>query len=122
MAIIKETRTDVWGDGSSILLVWTPLTEADTCRAVALPAHSDKSVHASGTFGGASVSVQGSNNSGASFVALNDAATGTPVAITAEAIKAVLENTQQIKPVAAGGAAQILTISMLVHLANPLRQ
>lgn len=122
MAAIQPTLTDVGlkGDGSTILAVWTPVTESDTCVPISMPEHSDKSVHVSGTFGSASVAVQGSNNGGASFASLNDP-TGTVIAITAEKIKAVLENTVQVKPVATGGSAQSLTISMLVHLTNPLR-
>lgn len=124
MAVIKPTQTTVGvgGDGSSVLFVWTPVTESDTCAAIAMPRHSDKSIHASGTFGGATVAVQGSNiAAGTTFAALNNAATGTPVALTVEGINTILENTVQIKPVMTGGSGQSLILSMLVHLANPLR-
>ena len=108
------------GDGSTVLVVWTPVTENDTCRPVSYPEMSDKSVHVSGTFGGASVAVNGSNNSGASYAALNDPSS-TAIAITSEKIKAVLENTALVQPSPTGGSGQSLTISMLFHLTNPLR-
>lgn len=123
MAAIAPTITmpDDTGDGSTFRVVWTPVTEADTCNPVSYPKHSDKSVHVSGTFGSASVAIHGSNNGGASYAALNDP-TGTVIAITGEKIKAVLENTALIRPVITGGTAQSLTVSMLFHLSNPLRQ
>ena len=123
MAIIAPTITyppASRGNGSCVLAVWTPVTENDTCSPVSFPEFSDKSVHVSGTFGGASVAVNGSNNSGASYVALNDPSS-TAIAITTEKIKAVLENTVRIQPAATGGSGQSLTISMLFHVANPLR-
>lgn len=123
MAIIKPTWKDITekGDGSAILYTWTPVTEADTCQPIATPKHSDKSVHVYGTFGGATAALHGSNNDGTTFAALNTPAS-VAIAITADGIKAVLENTQQVKPVATGGAAQSLSVGLLVHFSNPARQ
>jgi hypothetical protein len=121
MATIVPTKVLVGnGDGSTFTMTWTPVTESDVCQAVSLPEYADKSVHASGTFGGASVRVYGSNN-GSTFVALNDASS-TAIAISAEGIKQVLENTLLVKPDCTGGSAQSLTITMLFRLSNPLRQ
>lgn len=122
MAVIIPTETDVSpkSDGSAILVVWTPVTQADSCRAVEYPKHNDKSIYVSGTFGGASVALHGSNDR-TNFAALNTPAS-VAIAITAESVKAVLENTVQVKPVATGGAGQSITVSMLVHFSNPARQ
>lgn len=124
MATIAPVKT--WGgsrqDGSTMIITWTPVTSADTCGPTSFPEYTDRSVHVSGTFGSASVAVHGSNNAGVSFAALNDP-TQTVIAITTEAIKAILENTDQIKPViTGGGGTQSLTVSILFHMANPLRQ
>ena len=122
MAVIKPTIVQVGRrDESCFLVTWTPVTQADTCAPIELPDLPDKSVHVFGTFGGASVAVNGSNNSGASFAALRSPDSVT-IAITTETIKAILENTQQVVPAATGGTAQSLSISMLCKQNNPLRQ
>lgn len=121
MATIKPTITDVGQTGSGYVFqaVWANVTEADSCQAVQYPEYADKSIQVFGTFGGASVALHGSND-GTNFAALNDAS-GTVIAITTAKIKAVLENTVQIKPVITGGASQVLTVAMLIHISNPLR-
>ncbi len=121
MATIQATVTGVGNnDRSTLLVVWAAVTESDVCQPVSYPEFADKSVHPSGTFGGASVRVYGSNN-GSTFVALNDASS-TAIAISSEGIKQVLENTLFVKPDMTGGSGQTITISMLFRLANPLRQ
>lgn len=124
MAGIAPTITDVSqkGDGSTLLAVWTPVTSAgsDTCNPISYPQFTDKSVHVSGTFGGGSVAIKGSNNAGASYAALNDPSS-TAIAITQETIKAILENTVLVQPVISGGTSMSVTISMLLRLNNPLR-
>lgn len=121
MATIKPTVTQAGKqDGACFIVTWAAVTEIDTCVAYQGANLSDKSVHVSGTFGGATVAVQGSNNGGTSFAALNDPSS-TVIAITAEKIKAILENVDLIKPVITGGAAQSLNIALLVNQNNPLR-
>ena len=121
MATINPVVTAVGrGDGSTLLVTWTGLTNADSCQPVSYPEYSDRSMHVSGTFSGASVAVRGSNN-GTTYAPLNDP-TRTVIAMTTETIQAVLENTVYVQPVAtAGTGGQALTISMLFHLTNPLR-
>lgn len=125
MAVVAFTLTDVSekGDGSALKIVWTPMLNGDTGAPVQFPKHNDKSIHVSGTFGtGGSVAVEGSNNNGASFVALRSPDSNT-IAITSETIKAVLENTAQVRPhVTAGDGTTSLTVSMLFHFSNPARQ
>lgn len=124
MATIAPVKT--WGgskqDGSTFIITWTPVTSADSCQAVSFPEYSDRSVQVLGTFNSASVAIHGSNDGGTTFAALNDP-TSTVIALTAAGIKAVLENTDQIKPViTGGGGSQSLTVAILFHLTNPLRQ
>lgn len=119
-AIAATIRIVGAGNNACKVAVWTGVTEADTCVAVSFPDLTDRSVHVSGTFGGASVAIQGSNNNGASFVAMNDPG-GTVIAITSEKIKAILENSEQIKPAITGGSSQALVISILFHLSQALR-
>lgn len=121
MATINPTQVDVSSKGnrSAILVTWASVTEADTCTAISMPEFADKSIQVTGTFGGASVALQGSNDS-SNFAALRDPSS-TTIAITTAGIRAVLENTVQIKPVPTGGTSQSLTISVLCRLAQPLR-
>ncbi len=122
MALKLPTVTQVGRqDESCYLYVWGPFTEADTCQSIAVPNLNDKSIHVSGTFGGASVALQGSNNNEASYTPLRSP-DSVVIAVTAETIKAILENTAFVKPVATGGTGQSLTCSLLVHQTNPLRQ
>ena len=110
------------GDNSTIVVTWANIGNADTCHEVSFPEYADRSIHVSGTFNGASVVIQGSNNGAVSFATLNDP-TETAITISTEAIRAVLENTAFIKPVITGGGGlQSLTVSLLFHLTNPLRQ
>lgn len=110
------------GDGSTMIVTWSPVATGDTCHPVSYPEYADRSVHVSGTFDGATVQIMGSNNGGVSYAALQDP-TETTITITSERIRAVLENTAYLMPsVTGGGAAQSLTISVLFHLTNPLRQ
>lgn len=121
MAGIQPTVTTFRGngDGSLVLVQWTPVTEVDTCVEVQLPEYADKSVQVAGTIGGSSTAVHGSND-GTNFALLRDPG-GAPIAITAAGIKQVLENTLMTKPVITGGSSQNLTVTMLFRLANPLR-
>lgn len=123
-AVLTTRDVSGKGDGSAIQVIWAgPALTTDTFAAVELPKSSDKSIHVFGTFGAAgSVALHGSNNDGANFDALNTPAS-TPIAITANGIKAVLENTQQVKPVLTGGdGTTSLTVAMLFHFSNPARQ
>lgn len=123
MATIPAIMKDVGpaGDGSTILVTWTEVTEADDCAPVSMPGHADKSILAIGTFDSANVAVHGSND-GTTYAALNDNG-GTVIDITVAGAKQVVENTLWVKPVVTtGGATQDLDISMLFRLSNPLRQ
>jgi|GEM_PF-1201307 len=124
MATITPTITDISmrGDGSVQQVIWASVTQADTCLAVKFPQYADKTIQVAGTFGGASVAVNGSID-GTNFAPLTDQG-GTVIAITtapAASIKQVLQNALYVQPAATGGAGQSLTISMIFRLSNPLR-
>lgn len=121
MSVIAPTITTIGsGDGSIKRVVWTPVTEADSCAPVQLANFADKSIQALGTFGGATVALHGSNDGGVTYAALNTPAS-VAIGLTAAGIKAVLENTEYVKPVMTGGTNQSLTIALVARLANPLR-
>lgn len=123
MAAIKPVITNAGkADGACFIVAWLAVTEADTCVPYQGGNLSDKAIHVSGTFGGASVAVFGSNNQFATAGAALRDPSSTVIAITAETIKTILENTDMFKPLITGGTAQSLNIYVLVNQNNPLRQ
>lgn len=121
MATIIPTVTDISlrGDGSVMQVIWTPVANDDTCRAVSFPQYADKTVQVAGTFGGASIAVDGSID-GTNYAAMSDQG-GTTIAITSAGIKQVLQNALYVQPALTGGSESSVTISMIFRLSNPLR-
>ena len=118
MAAIAPTITSIGENGDdTIRIVWTPVTENDTCNPVYFPDHPIKSIQALGTFGSATVAVQGSNDGGTTFAALHSVGV-TAIAITSAGVNPIVENTEQIKPVMTGGSSQSLTLALVVHRTN----
>jgi len=99
-------------DRASMVVKWEAVTEADTCAAVALPAWSDRSVQVNGTFGGATVIIQGSND-GTNYVTLNNPADAA-LSFAAAGLEAVLELTATLKPSISGGTGQ--SINIYLHM------
>lgn len=112
MAVIAPTiSTTTNGD---MLATWTAVAETDTFASYDIR-RSFKSLTAliGGTFGSATVVVQGSLDD-TTFAGLADG-TGTAISVTAAAIKEVASNAIYIKPVASGGTAQSLTVQLLIR-------
>lgn len=122
MAAIKPTLVQIGRqDESCYRATWANVTENDSCVALEMPNLNDKSVAITGSFGGATLSVAGSNDDGANFWPLRSP-DSVVISMTSAGLKAILENPQQIKPVMTGGTAQSVTITMVLHQTNPLRQ
>ncbi len=110
MADIRPTRQDV---GPWAIYTWSAVTEADTC----LPAPIENPVaalvaQAAGTFGGASVAVQGSTDNSA-FVTLSDVANAA-VALTAAGGAELRYPWPYMRPAPTGGSSQSLTLTLAV--------
>ncbi len=116
MATINEVISRVALDGNrSWVALWETLTTTnDTGRAITLPAHSDRSVQITGTFGvGGTVVIQGSND-GTNFVTLNDFQ-GNALSFTAEDLENISQATHFIRPFISGGDGTTdLDISLLL--------
>ena len=84
-----------------ISLTWA-LASGDTPVGWAFP-RADRSVQVKGTPSGATVTLLGSNDEGATWFALKDAATGTAISFTAAGGCQILEHSQMVKPSIAGG-------------------
>ena len=102
-----ETSLDV------AVTTWGGLLADDDGEPVRLAVYSDRSIQISGTFGGASVTIGGSND-GVTFHALTGA-DGTALTLTAAALKQIVELPLFIKPRVFGGDG---TTNLVVTLAG----
>ena len=90
-----ETSRDV------AVTTWAPMLADDDGEPVRLAVYSDRSIQVAGTFGGASITIGGSND-GETYHALADAQ-GNALTLTAGALKAIIELPIYLKPRVFGG-------------------
>lgn len=114
MATVNPTITFVGND--AVLFSWT-LTNADNDGAPVGPNHvdyADRTITARGTFGGATVAVQGSNepSTPAAWFVVDDPQ-GTDLTLAAVGGKAVTEVPMWTRPLLNGGAASSVTVELL---------
>lgn len=102
MATVPPVTTFPFESSSDVAVTtWAQLAANDDGEPVRLAVYSDRSIQVTGTFGGASVTIGGSND-GVTYHALND--TGSePLTLTAGALKAIVELPVFIKPRVFGG-------------------
>lgn len=106
MATISNSvdRVKAWGEDSHVI-TWAAMGNADTGVAIEMPGSSDRSVQFSGTFGTATVVLQGSND-GTNWVTLTDPQ-GNAISKTAASIEMIAELTRYIRPVTSGGGGGV---------------
>jgi hypothetical protein len=121
MATVNPSISTIEGDGSVMQIVWTPLTSTNLDGApVRWCQYADRSVQLSGTWGTATVVLQGSND-GTTWFTLTDPQT-VAISKTADALEQVLEMTQFVRPLLSGGnGTTAVTANLLVRRANPMR-
>lgn len=98
------------------LVVWSGLDGDDTGEWVRMAKYSDKTIHiyAASSFGGATVTLEGSNElvpTGANAITLTDAQ-GNAISKTAAAIEQVLENPLWIRPKTSGGTGADIIVAV----------
>jgi len=119
MATITPAITYLEGpeDYDGCIVTWANITNADSCSAVGqadrIVGFADRSVQVTGTFGGTTCSIQGSND-GTNFYSLHNPL-GTALDITTAGLSAILEATRSIKPLLAGGSGSTLTVTLLAR-------
>ncbi len=117
------TRSGTTNQGA-LLVTWGPMANGDVGVPYSSPHMADKSVQVSGTFGaGGNLRIEGSNQQGfdssgnaltPTYATLNDPQ-GTALNFTAAGIKAILENTNLVRPnVTAGDGTTSLTVSLCI--------
>lgn len=100
-----ETSRDV------AVTTWAPMAADDDGEPVRLAVYSDRSIQVAGTFGGASVTIGGSND-GVTYHALHDTA-GNAMTLTEGKLQQIVELPVFIKPRVFGGdGTTALTVVM----------
>ena len=90
-----ETSLDV------AVTTWAPMAQDDDGAPVRLAVYSDRSIQVAGTFGGASVTIGGSND-GVTYHALTDP-NGDVLTLTSGTLRAIVELSVFVKPRVFGG-------------------
>lgn len=113
MAIIDPEITD--GEGRTVIVRWA-LGPGDTGRPVRYGGAADRTVQIIGTFGGATVSMEGTlEDTATTWMPLTDAQ-GNAISATANALEAITELVRQIRPVVTGGTGTNVTVLLLMRL------
>lgn len=114
------TKIGTSKDGSIIKAVWA-FTGADTGTPIAFADWADRSVQMSGTWNGATVLWEGSNDGGATYTTLTDPQ-GNAISKTADSIEAVTEVCELARPRVSAGAVTAVNVSVILRRQNPMRQ
>lgn len=117
MATVKPTIQRV-GDNAA-RITWV-LTNADSDGAPVGNSFNDffdRSVQVSGAFGGAAVAIQGSNDGGSTWFAIDDPQ-GGDLAFWAAGGKAISEVPLLMRPLLTGGASSAVTVSLFARRAR----
>lgn len=96
-------------------VTWTPITSADTAAAFTVGGEGADlaSVQITGTFGGATIALHGSND-GTNYVALKDI-TGSAISMTSAGLVDCRVAALYIKPVVTGGAGYTFTVTVVMR-------
>ena len=105
------TRVDSNG-GRGFSVLWETVTENDTCTAVELGPHSDRSAQITGTFGSGNVSIEGSND-GTNYEILDDLG-GTAITLSAAGLQGVGPLTRYIRPRTPTGTSVDVDVTVFV--------
>lgn len=115
-------------DGSVQKVVWSGGATGDAGIGIKAIEAADNCVQITGTIGGATITIEGSNDStngvDGNWGTLNSAQ-GTALSFTSltpTPIKQIVERPAYIRPNITGGAASAITVTMIMRRANPLRQ
>lgn len=124
MATASVNPTSGTRDGSIRTVTWTLTTADPTGDAVEMPEWGDRTWTVSGTFGGATCSIEGANtNSDTLFTTMSNAAGAAALTFTALGTKTVIELPMYMRPkLTTVGVGATLTVVLVMRRANPLRQ
>jgi hypothetical protein len=123
MATVTPTSTEEVGngDGSLIFYSWA-LTSTNTDGAPIKSAEwADRTWQAQGTWGGATLAFEGSND-GSTWFSMSNAASGSAIALTANGGATTIEVPLYVRPnLTTAGAGATITVTLLMRREQPLR-
>jgi hypothetical protein len=121
MATVNPTTTvDLTGDGSTAMFTWALTTADSDGRAVQWVDYSDRTFTATGTFGGGTLTIEGSND-GTNWVTLSDAAGGGNATATAATALTIVELTRFVRPNLTGSTAATVSVTLIARKNTPMR-
>jgi len=102
MAVRQPTARTLGPVGATVQIIWSGLLQGDNGDGIQYSHYLNKTFQVFGTFGGATISIQGSND-GTNWAPLNDA-TGTALTLTAsKLIRRTDDIPLWVRPVVNGG-------------------
>lgn len=110
MAVITPVTAEA--EGNNYVVSWSAIGDSDTCTAVAWGGARDKTVQMQGTWGSATVVLQGSID-GTNYITLTDPQ-GNAISKTDNAMETVMENVRYIKPSTSGGTGSSVNVYLLM--------
>lgn len=113
MATVQPTMVVVSG-GKGRVYTWT-LADGDDGAPIEAVEFADRSVQVRGTFGGASVRIEGSNDA-TNYDTLTDPQ-GNDLSLVASKVEMITEVTRLIRPRIVGGTGVSVTVSLLARFA-----
>lgn len=109
MANITPTTIDNSDETRTVL--WAAMGNADNGLSAAFGQFPDRTFGVTGTFGGATVILQGSFDGGTTWVTLNDYK-GNAISFTAAGVALVAENPPLIRPSTSGGTGTVIAATL----------
>jgi hypothetical protein len=116
MAAVRQIQTPCTNEfGGVYIFEWT-LTSADTDgEAIRFPRYADRSIHFSGTWGGATATIEGTNLDNTAFAVLTNQS-AVAITATADDISVISEPTLWIRPrLSTAGTGATVTARLLVR-------
>lgn len=117
MATVTPTITGakpITNSADSALVTWVLTNANNVGVAVTYEDYADRTVQMLGTFGGATVVLEGSLDGGTTWATLTDPQ-GNAISTSAALLEAVSEAVPLIRPSLSGGAASTVTIILFVR-------
>lgn len=105
-----------FGDRNVHIIEWNAMGNDDTGSALEMPGSSDRSVQVVGNFGGATVTLEGSND-GTNYATLTDPQ-GNAISMTSTGLEMISELTRYVRPKTAGGTGTDVDVFLLVKKVN----